>query len=209
MLQMHRPWNGYRVSNRTTTKCMCRRVKRRLVESHFRGLEGERCVFDTLLNYASKQEDTYGKAFHGEIRRVADDPYMGDFQWIEGDMCIHIEAKNVRKLGETTMDRFERDIWKGWTNQRIHGAICVNVDWVDCLPGANELQDVYLATVFQDAPDRAGLPIALVRDVSRRPELLYGTMDLVRQAIHSSRDPSTANNPLKKCVMFGCNPFDR
>lgn len=164
-----------------------RRKKRRLVRSHFRGIEGERFVFDRLMDYATAQQTATSFApFQAEIRRVTDLAYMGDFEWIERGMRLHIEVKNVRSLGPAQMDRFERNVSKGWANGHIQGAICVNVDWLDCLPGATEHQDLYLATTFRDlSKPGLALPIVLVRDVQERPELLYASMDLLRQVVHA------------------------
>lgn len=193
-------------SVRVPTCMVSRRKKRRLVRSHFRGIEGERFVFDRLMDYvAIQQTATSLDPFQAEIRRVTDLAYMGDFEWIESrrstsenvkslqkraspeQIRIHIEVKNVRSLGPKQMERFERNVSKGWASGHIQGAICVNVDWLDCLPGATEQQDLYLATTFRDlSKPGSALPIVLVRDIKERPELLYASMDLLRQIVHSS-----------------------
>lgn len=195
-----------RASLRVPTCMVSRRKKRRLVRSHFRGIEGERFVFDRLMDYAATQQTvTSLRPFQAEIRRVTDLAYMGDFEWIEsfrstpenadpfekraspGQFRIHIEVKNVRSLGPKQMEKFERNVSKGWASGHIQGAICVNADWLDCLPGATDQQDLYLATTFRDlSKPGSAFPIVLVRDVMARPELLYASMDLLRQVVHSS-----------------------
>lgn len=173
--------NGRRLS-------MARRWKRHVGNAQLRGEEGESYIFEQSMRYLQMVQRMENS--DAMLYRVADYPYMGDFEWVEQQKRIHIEVKNVRKMGEKPMKRFERDVMKGMASGRIDGAMCINVEWVDCLPGGHDHQDIYLATIQKDSDATEGFPVLLVRNVKEDPSLLFGSLDMMRRAILVKTYPS-------------------
>lgn len=171
---------------RSPTIMMVRRKKRRMVESHFRGVEGERFVLERLQEYRlmlANASEQLQIPFRSRIVNTSKEAYLGDFHWIEKDFRLLIEVKNVRSLGPKQMERFEQNVYKGWSSGLIQGALLVNVDFVNVLPGASEHMDMYLATVIpnqNEASSSSDIPIILIRDAKKRPELLFFALNMMR-----------------------------
>lgn len=112
---------------------------------------------------------------------MADEPYRGDLLWIENDMRVHIEIKNVRNVGEKNLIRFERNVRKDCMDHGTHAAMFVNVHEAPVTEFMTEDEWVVFTEYRIDAWTKTPIPVVWVRGVGDDPQRLYEGMSRLRE----------------------------